>query len=57
MSYDCMICKGLKCFESHAAQIQHLYVTLGGKAGGQGRTTLAELKHDYGKHFKYEGKV
>lgn len=38
-------------------QIQHLYVTLGGKAGGAGRVVLADLKKDFEQHHKYSGKV
>lgn len=39
------------------SQVQHLYVTLGGKASGRGRTVLADLKRDYEKHYKHSGKV
>ena len=39
------------------AQIQQLYVTLGPKGGGRGRTAMADLKRDYETHFKYSGKV
>ena len=39
------------------AQIQQLYVTLGPKSGGRGRTAMADLKRDYETHFKYSGKV
>jgi hypothetical protein len=38
-------------------QIQHLFVTLGGRASGRGRAVLADLRRGYETGFKYEGKV
>lgn len=38
-------------------QVQHLFVTLGGRASGRGRTVLADLRRGYETKHKYEGKV
>jgi hypothetical protein len=59
VEHACAVGRGLlvmRCLGS-LAQIQHLYVTLGPKAGGRGRTALSMLKADYEKSFKYTGKV
>lgn len=42
---------------SMLVQIQHLFVTLGGRASGRGRAVLADLRRGYETDFKYEGKV
>ena len=51
---------GLKLTVSHEPffmQIQHLFVTLGGRASGRGRAVLSDLRRGYETDFKYEGKV
>lgn len=40
-----------------AAEVQHLFVTLGGRASGRGRTVLADLRRGFETKYKYEGKV